>query len=90
MDVSLRAGIKDVPLRAVYTQQNASIQTTALLTRAAHFGHGGQEAAKIAEVLYISDEESEGATAMTRQSVMRPWRLWLREVEAQGLYVNMA
>ena len=84
------AGIMDVVLRAVYTQQNASIQTTALLTRAAHFGHGSQQQDGTARVLYLSEEESEGATEMTRWSAVRPWRLWLREVEAQGLYVNMA
>ena len=83
-------GVLDVVLRAVYTQQNASIQTTALLTRAAHFGHGSQQQDGTSSVVFLSEEESEGATEMTRWSAVRPWRLWLREVEAQGLYVNMA
>lgn len=81
--------IMDVVLRAVYTQQNAGIQTTALLTRAAHFGPA-QAATEGTGIMYLSEEETEGATDMTRRSANRPWRLWLREVEAQGLYVNMA
>lgn len=81
--------IMDVCLRAIYTQQNASIQTTALLTRAAHFG-ARQDQAVSAGPAYLSEEESDGATEMTLRSASRPWRLWLREVEAQGLYVNMA
>lgn len=81
--------IMDVVLRAVYTQQNAGIQTTALLTRAAHFGTN-PPSSEGPGVLYLSEEETEGASDMTIRSAARPWRLWLREVEAQGLYVNMA
>lgn len=83
------SSIQDAVLRAVYTQQNASIQTTALITRAAHFGLAGATAGTSGVgVTYLSEKESEGATEMTRWSAMRPWRLWLREVESQGLYVN--
>lgn len=70
-----------------YTQQNASIQTTALLTRAAHLSTQSSDASGLA---FLSQEETEGATQMTRWSAGRPWRLWLREVEAEGLYVNTA
>jgi ribulose-5-phosphate 4-epimerase/fuculose-1-phosphate aldolase len=77
--------IQDCVLRAVYTQKNASIQTTSLLTNAAYFGSSG---ASHAEIQYLSEEESTAATEMTRWSAMRPWGLWLREVEAAGLYVN--
>ena len=83
------ASIMDVVLRAVYTQQNASIQTTALLTRAAHFGSSQTASSGAEDVVYLSEEETEGATEMTKWSAGRPWRLWCREVEAQGLYVNM-
>ena len=81
--------IVDVVLRAVYTQQNANVQTTALLTRAAYFGPR-QEASQAVEVHYLSEEETEGALEMTKRSAYRPWGLWLREVEANGLYVNQA
>ena len=82
--------IMDVVLRAVYTQQNATIQTTALTTRAAYFG--GQQGAgdSGSGVVYLSEEEGEAATEMTYWSAARPWRMWLREVEAQPMYVNMA
>ena len=74
--------VEDVVLRAVYTQKNALIQTTALTTRAA---------SNITEpVKYLSEEESKAATDMTRWSAQRPWKLWIREVEAANLYVNLA
>ena len=86
------SSIMDVVLRAIYTQQNAGIQTTAILTRAAHFGPSQQPLSESANsgVTFLSEEEAEGSTEMTRWSAARPWRLWLREVEAQGMYVNMA
>ena len=84
--------IMNVVLRAVYTQQNAGIQTTALLTRAAYFGPGQHQTggATSSGVTYLSEEEFEDAADQIRRSAARPWRLWLREVEAQGMYVNTA
>jgi ribulose-5-phosphate 4-epimerase/fuculose-1-phosphate aldolase len=79
--------IQDVVLRAVYTQQNAGIQTTSLITRAAHFGVNSGEAD--GGIRYLSQEETEGATVMTKWSARRPWGLWLREVEAHPMYVNL-
>jgi hypothetical protein len=82
--------IQDCVLRAVYTQSNAAIQTTTLLTRAAWrtemAAHGGSQA--IDPIAFLSEEETEAAMEMTRWSAMRPWTLWLREVEAAGIYVN--
>ena len=83
------SNIMEVVARAIYTQQNASIQTTALLTRAAYTG-SGQKSSRAADVHYLSEEETQGATEMSKWSAGRPWRLWLREVEAQGMYVNTA
>lgn len=78
--------IEDCVLRAVYTQQNAQVQTTALLTRVAHFG----AAAEASERLSVLDNaEIDDATDMTRWSAMRPWRMWVREVEASSLYTNL-
>jgi ribulose-5-phosphate 4-epimerase/fuculose-1-phosphate aldolase len=79
--------IQDCILRAVYTQKNATIQTTSLLTQAAYFGSNTAAASK-PEIQYLSDDESKAALEMTRWSAMRPWGLWLREVEAAGVYVN--
>jgi hypothetical protein len=81
--------IQDCVLRAIYTQTNASIQTTTLLTRAAwraESAQGGQDA--IEGIHYLNEEEVEAAMEMTKWSAMRPWTLWLREVEAAGMYVN--
>ena len=80
--------IQDCVLRAVYTQKNAAIQTTSLLTHAAYFGSSGIAASSRPEIKYLSEDESSAALEMTRWSAMRPWGLWLREVEATGLYVN--
>jgi ribulose-5-phosphate 4-epimerase/fuculose-1-phosphate aldolase len=85
-------GIEEVVLRAVYTQKNAAIQTAALTTRAAYLAGGGGEAttADAQGIRYLSEEETADATEMTRWSAQRPWKLWAREVEACGLYVNSA
>ena len=76
-------GIEEAVLRAIYTQKNALIQTTALTTLSAHSGGSAQE------IRYLSDKEAEAATDMTRWSASRPWKLWVREVEAANLYVNL-
>ncbi|KAH8815509.1 class II aldolase and Adducin N-terminal domain-containing protein [Xylogone sp. PMI_703] len=80
--------IQDCVLRAIYTQNNASIQTTALLTRAAWRAESPQEQGSDQAIHYLSQEEADAAMEMTKWSAMRPWTLWLREVEAAGLYVN--
>ena len=77
--------IQECVLRAVYTQKNASIQTTALITRAAQYGTSQAPAVK-----YLNPAEAAASAEMTRWSAMRPWGLWIREVEAAGLYVNLA
>lgn len=78
--------IEDCVLRAVYTQQNAGVQTTALLTRVAHFGATAEASGALA---VLNDTEIEATTDMTEWSKMRPWRMWVREVEASNLYTNL-
>lgn len=80
--------IQDCVLRAVYTQNNAAIQTTALLLRAAYRAELAQGQHMGEGIRYLSEEEAEAAMEMTKWSALRPWSLWLREVEAHGLYVN--
>lgn len=95
--------IESAVLRAVYTQKNASIQTTALLMQAAYFGSGTRThtakdigAAEVnatttgegTDLHYLSPEESAAATEATLWSVQRPWDLWRKEVGACGLYSN--
>jgi hypothetical protein len=75
--------IEECVLRAVYTQKNAMIQTAALTTCNSWGGSAKN-------IRYLSEKESAAATNMTKWSALRPWKLWLREVEACGLYVNSA
>ena len=77
--------IEDCVLRAIYTQKNAKVQSTALTTLAAHEGNSS-----VRKIRYLSEEEAADAKDMTLWSAMRPWRLWLREVQAEDLYVNLA
>jgi ribulose-5-phosphate 4-epimerase/fuculose-1-phosphate aldolase len=85
--------MEEVVLRSVYTMKNAAIQTAALTQRAAWLGvtgGGGKSDGDGDGIRYLSEEETSDATEMTRWSVMRPWGLWVKEVEADGLYVNKA
>lgn len=72
-------------LRAIYTQKNAVVQTTAMSLCAA-VNPGGAGAGR--GIRYLSEEEATAASHMTRWSAKRPWGLWLREVEESGLYLN--
>lgn len=79
-------GIEEVVSRALYTMKNASIQTAALTMQAAFAGPGGQGGG----LKFLNEKESEAATEMSITSAQRPWKLWEREVEACGLYLNSA
>jgi len=80
--------IQDTVLRAFYTQSNAVIQTTTLLTRSAYVSELAQGQDIREGIHYLSEEEAGAAMEMTKWSALRPWSLWLREVEAAGVYVN--
>ncbi|TQN66399.1 Decarboxylase tropJ [Colletotrichum shisoi] len=56
-------------MRAVYTQKNAGIQTTALMLQGVTGTAGGG-------VKGLSKEECAGSDQTTRWSMMRPWNLW--------------
>lgn len=76
--------IEESVLRAIYTRENALIQTAALTTHAAHYGPAGRGPA----LRYLDWREADASAEMTQWSAMRPWGLWLREVEVAGLYIN--
>ncbi|EXJ68745.1 uncharacterized protein A1O5_08539 [Cladophialophora psammophila CBS 110553] len=82
----LAGNMEECVMRAVYTQKNAMIQTTALMTRAADLQT--DKASKA--IKYLSQKEVDDTTWSIPQSAHRPWKLWLREVEACNLYVNSA
>jgi hypothetical protein len=81
--------IKQAVYRAVYTHVNASVQSNAIILRNAfkgvsgHFGVPG-------ELNYLNEEQVVGCMQMNDSSQDRPWGLWVREVEANALYVNEA
>ncbi|OAA76127.1 class II Aldolase and Adducin domain-containing protein [Akanthomyces lecanii RCEF 1005] len=72
-------------LRAVYTQKNASIQTTAL-----QLARDILQTSTTSGIKYLSPRECEAANGRILWSHKRPWELWVREVEAQPLYTNLA
>ena len=76
--------IEECVFRAIYTKENATIQTTSLTLNAAY--HRRPETAPAVE--YLSEEEMAGTLAMTQWGWTRAWGLWVREVEAAGLYIN--
>lgn len=81
-------GIEEVVSRAIYTMKNASIQTAALTTQSAFAAQSGQ--GPQGSLRFLSEKESRAATNMSKWSAQRPWKLWVREVEACGLYLNSA
>lgn len=81
------AGIEESVFRAIYTVENARVQTASLTLQLA----AGTAQVKHGESLYfLDDTELLPATQMTQWSVMRPWNLWMKEVEVNGLYLNNA
>ena len=54
-------------------------------------GGGKIKSAKVkteGNIKYLSDREAGDAWAFGRETMMRPWALWCREVEVNPLYVN--
>lgn len=90
--------MQEAVFRAVYTQQNAGVQTTAMMLRnvqmaAVERGKGREEKEKGVwdeGVRWLEDAEVGDCREMGRMTMGRPWELWVREVEADGLYVNEA
>lgn len=79
------ASIQESVFRAIYTAENARVQSASLNLQLA----SGTAPLKPGESLYYLEEgELDAAAQMTQWSVMRPWELWVREVEVNGLYVN--
>ena len=92
---AIGSNIKEVVFRAVYTQQNAGVQSTASMIRNAYLnaeerGKAKEEKAATPDVgpHFLSEQEVQGCKEMGQKTVDRPWGLWVREVEAQDLYVN--
>lgn len=86
--------IEEVVSRAVYTMKNASIQIAGLTMQGAFTvstaAVGERVGPQQVGLRYLSEAEAKAATDMSKWSAQRPWKLWEREVEACGLYVNSA
>jgi ribulose-5-phosphate 4-epimerase/fuculose-1-phosphate aldolase len=79
------ASIEESVFRAIYTAENARVQSASLSLQLA----AGTTPLKPDESLYyLEDAELDAATEMGQWSVMRPWTLWVKEVEAGRLYIN--
>ncbi|KIW09393.1 uncharacterized protein PV09_00287 [Verruconis gallopava] len=89
--------------QAIYTVENAKIQTDSIMMHNAYFGHslegkvnvegGGKiQNAKLksegGNIKYLSGKEADDAWVMNKATIARPWALWLREVEVNLLYRN--
>ena len=92
---AIGGSVKEAVFRAIYTQRNAAVQTTALLTHNAYLN--AQDRGKRVEERgverdagpqFLSEQEVVGCTQMGQETAERPWGLWVREVERCGLYVN--
>lgn len=76
--------IEECVFRAIYTRENAAIQTASLGLSAAYRGTGEPPT----EIHYLRDDEIEGATGIALTGWARAWGLWVREVEAANLYAT--
>ncbi|KAK3046321.1 hypothetical protein LTR09_012194 [Extremus antarcticus] len=79
----LSTSIQDCVMKAIYTEKNATIQTTALLQRAT--SPSGSP-----PICYLSEKEIHDTTWSIAEASHRPWALWLREVERSEIYENLA
>jgi ribulose-5-phosphate 4-epimerase/fuculose-1-phosphate aldolase len=83
--------IQQAVYRAVYTHINAGVQSTAIMLRNAQLGIQAKYGyTETRDLKYLTPEQSIGCQLMNDVTHERPWRLWVREVEACSLYVNSA
>lgn len=92
------SGVQEAVFRAFYTQHNAGVQTTAMMLRnvqmsAVERGKGREEREKglLDEgVRWLGERELGDCRELGQNVAGRTWGLWVREVEANSLYVNEA
>lgn len=95
---ALGSGVQEAVFRAVYTLQNARVQTTALMLRdvkmgAVERGRGREEREKGVQdegVRWLGEGEVGHCGEMGRSTAGRSWWLWVREVETNAFFVNDA
>lgn len=74
--------IEQCVFRAIYTSENAAIQTASLGLRAANLGNGNAAL----DIQYLRNDEIAGTAAIAESAWARAWDLWVREVETATLY----
>ena len=77
--------IKLAVMQAIYTQTDATVQSTALTIRNAYLGSKN----KGDGVVYLTAQQARDSWTIDAGTVERPWDLWVHEVESSDLYVNM-
>jgi len=95
--------LEAVVFQSIYTVEAAKVQTNAIILHNAYFGQtvegkvdveaGGKiKAAKLksegGDIKYLSDKETVDAWLFNKETMSRPWDLWVREVEVNPLYRN--
>jgi len=96
--------LEAVVFQSIYTKEAAMVQSLGLMTMNAHFdasvegvvdinGKGkisDGEVRAVKSLKYLSYREAEDAWEMNKNTMTRPWGLWVREVEVDPLYKNEA
>lgn len=72
-------------MQAIYTQTDATVQSTALTIRNAYLGSKN----KGDGVVYLTAQQARDSWVIDAETVERPWDLWVHEVESSDLYINM-
>jgi hypothetical protein len=94
--------LEAVVFQSIYTKEAASVQSLALMTMNAHLdasldgtvdvkGNGkisGGKVKAVKSLKYLNDREAADAWQMNKDTMTRPWGLWVREVEVDPLYQN--
>ncbi|KEF52687.1 uncharacterized protein A1O9_11104 [Exophiala aquamarina CBS 119918] len=81
---TVAASPEECVFRAIYTQDNAAIQTTSLALNA---GLPESARAESGGIHFLSETEVAATTDMGQSAWTRAWSLWVREVQANSLYV---
>lgn len=76
--------------RAIYTKINAGVQTNAMLTRNAFASALGSTQGLDTKFAFepLTEAMCDGCDKMNTGTQDKPWRLWVKEVEENRLYVN--
>lgn len=76
--------IEECVYRAIYTRENAAVQSESLLLVAAYQTASDQSS----KVEYLRNDELPATGSIAQTGWKRAWGLWVREVEAIDLYVH--